>query len=101
MIMQEGQQRAAEDKQAEVEQQLVRVYVKGTNKTATCRWVVLDRYLDRREEEQVVCKEGEEKCNVCRGADSKEEDKEVGEEDSKGSKGGSSNKEDADTVEVE
>jgi hypothetical protein len=101
IIVQEGQQQAAEDKQAEVEQQLVRAYVKGTNKTARCRQVVLDRYLDRQEEEQVVCKEGEEKCNVCRGADSKEEDKEVGEEDSKGSKGGSSNKEDADTVEAE
>jgi hypothetical protein len=39
--------------------------------------VVLDRYLDRRETEQVACKEGEEKCNVCRGADSAEDDKEV------------------------
>jgi copper(I)-binding protein len=45
--MQEGQQRAAEDKQVEVEQQLVRAYIKGTNKTATYRQVVLDRYLDR------------------------------------------------------
>jgi superfamily II DNA helicase RecQ len=77
MIVQEGQQRAAEDKQAEVEQQLVRAYVEGTNKTARCRWVVLDGYLDRREEERVVCEEGEEKCDVCRGADGEEEDEEV------------------------
>jgi superfamily II DNA helicase RecQ len=101
MIVQEGQQRAAEDKQAEVEQQLVRAYVEGTDETATCRRVVLDGYLDRREEERVVCKEGEEKCDVCRGADSKEEDEEVGEEESKGSEGGSSNKEDADMVKAE
>jgi hypothetical protein len=101
IIVQEGQQRAAEDKQVEVEQQLVRAYVEGTNKIATCRQVVLDRYLDRQEEEQVVCEEGEEKCNVCRGADGEEEDKEVGEEESEGSKGGSSNKEDADIVKAE
>jgi hypothetical protein len=58
---------------------------------------VLDRYLDRREKEQVVCEEGEEKCNVCRGVDSKEEDKEESKED----KGGSSNKEDIDIVKAE
>jgi RecQ family ATP-dependent DNA helicase len=101
MIVQEGQQRAAEDKQAEVEQQLVRAYVEGTDETATCRRVVLDGYLDRREEERVVCEEGEEKCDVCRGADGEEEDEEVGEEESEGSEGGSSNEEDADTVEAE
>jgi superfamily II DNA or RNA helicase len=48
MIVQEGEQRAAEDKQAEAEQQLVRAYV-GIDETATCRRVVLDGYLDRRE----------------------------------------------------
>jgi superfamily II DNA helicase RecQ len=101
MIVQEGQQRAAEDKQAEVEQQLVRAYVEGTDETATCRRVVLDRYLDRQEEERVVCEEGEEKCDVCRGADGEEEDEEVGEEESKGSEGGSSNEEDADIVKAE
>ena len=101
MIVQEGQQQAAEDKQAEVEQQLVRAYVEGTDKTATCRQVVLDRYLDRQEKEQVACKEGEEKCNVCREADSKEEEEDIEEEESKGSKRGSSNKEDADTVKAE
>ncbi|CAN9448941.1 unnamed protein product [Alternaria alternata] len=97
MIVQEGEQRAAENKQAEVEQQLVRAYVEGINETATCRQVVLDRYLDRREKERVVCEEGEEKCNVCRGADGEEEDEEESEED----EGGSSNKEDTDTVEAE
>jgi hypothetical protein len=76
IIVQEGEQQAAKDKQAEAEQQLVRAYV-GIDKTATCRQVVLDRYLDRRETERVACKEGEEKCNVCRGADSAEDDEEV------------------------
>jgi superfamily II DNA helicase RecQ len=78
IIVQEGEQRAAEDKQAEAEQQLVRAYV-GIDETATCRRVVLDRYLDRRETERVACEEGEEKCNVCRRADSAEDDNEVGE----------------------
>jgi superfamily II DNA/RNA helicase len=100
MIVQEGQQRAAEDKQAEVEQQLVRAYVEGMDETVTCRRAVLDGYLDRREEERVGCEEGEEKCDVCRGADSEEEE-EVEEEESQGGEGGSSNEEDADTVEAE
>jgi hypothetical protein len=30
--------------------------------------VVLGEYLDRREEERVGCKEGEEKCDVFRGS---------------------------------
>ncbi|CAN9283890.1 unnamed protein product [Alternaria alternata] len=97
MIVQEGEQRAAEDKQAEGEQQLVRAYVGGIDETATCRRVVLDRYLDRREKERVVCEEGEEKCDMCRGADGEEEDEEESEED----EGGSSNKEDTDTAEAE
>ena len=79
----------------------MQVYIKGIDKTATCRQVVLDRYLNRQEKEQVVCKEREEKCNICKGADSKEEDKEIEEEESKGSKGGSSSKEDTDTVKAE
>jgi Zn-finger nucleic acid-binding protein len=54
----------------------VRAYV-SIDKTATCRQVVLDRYLDRRETERVACKEGEEKCNVYRRADSAEDNKEV------------------------
>ncbi|KAJ4347421.1 hypothetical protein N0V95_005470 [Ascochyta clinopodiicola] len=96
--MQEGKQQAAKDKQAEVEQQLVQAYVKGIDKTATCRQVVLDRYLDRQEKEQVVCEEGEKKCNVCRGADSNKEDKEeTEEEESKEDEGGNSNVEDTDT----
>jgi superfamily II DNA helicase RecQ len=76
MIVQEGEQRAAKDKQAEAEQQLVRAYV-GIDETATCRRVVLDGYLDRRETERVACEEGEEKCDVCRGADGAEDNEEV------------------------
>jgi superfamily II DNA helicase RecQ len=76
MIVQEGEQRAAEDEQTKAEQQLVRAYV-GIDETATCRRVVLDGYLDRRETERVVCEEGEEKCDVCRGADGAEDDEEV------------------------
>jgi superfamily II DNA helicase RecQ len=45
MIIQEGEQQVAEDKQAEAEQQLVRAYV-SIDETATCQQVVLDRYLD-------------------------------------------------------
>ena len=63
---------------------------------------MLDGYLDRREKERVGCEEGEEKCDVCRGADNEEEDEEEMEkEDSEEEGGGSSNKEDTDTVEVE
>jgi superfamily II DNA helicase RecQ len=108
MIVQEGEQRAAEDKQAEAEQQLVRAYV-GIDETATCRRVVLDGYLDRRETERVVCEEGEEKCDVCRGADGAEEDEEIEEveeasesgESVESSENGSSNEEEVDTVEAE
>ncbi|KAH6613181.1 hypothetical protein C7974DRAFT_322074 [Boeremia exigua] len=102
MIVQEGEQRAAKDKQAEVEQQLVRAYVEGIDETATCRRVVLDGYLDRQEKERVVCEEGEEKCDVCRGADGEEEDaEEMVDEESEGDEGGSSNAEGTDTVEAE
>jgi superfamily II DNA helicase RecQ len=65
MIVQEGEQRTAEDKQAEAEQQLVRAYV-GINETTTCRRVVLDGYLDRRETERVACIEGR-SCATCAG----------------------------------
>jgi superfamily II DNA/RNA helicase len=102
MIVQEGEQRAAEDKQAEAEQQLVRAYVEGIDQTVTCRRVVLDGYLDRRETERVACKEGEEKCDVCRGADGAE-DEEVEEASESGESGenGSSNEEEMATVEAE
>ena len=105
MIVQEGEQRAAEDRQAEAEQQLVRAYV-GIDQTVTCRRVVLDGYLDRRETERVVCEEGEEKCDVCRRADGVEDDEEVEEasesgENSESSEGGSRNEEEMDTVDAE
>jgi superfamily II DNA helicase RecQ len=99
MIVQEGEQRAAKDEQTKAEQQLVRAYV-GIDETATCRRVVLDGYLDRRETERVVCEEGEEKCDVCRGADGAEDDEEV-EEASESSQDGSSNKEQMDIAEAE
>ena len=113
MIVQEGQQRAAEDKQGEVEQQLVGAYVEGKGGAATCRRVVLDGYLDRREKERVGCEEGEEKCDVCRGADGEEEGEGEGEEESEEDEndsdseekskggGGSSSEEEEDTAEVE
>jgi superfamily II DNA helicase RecQ len=50
IIVQEGEQQAAKDKQAEVEQHLVQAYV-SIDKTITCQQVVLDKYLDRRETE--------------------------------------------------
>jgi hypothetical protein len=110
MIVQEGEQRAAEDKQTEAEQQLVRAYV-GIDERATCRRVVLDGYLDRRETERVACEEGEEKCDACRGADGAEEDgAEEDEEEEEASESGesvesgengSSNEEEMDTAEAE
>ena len=109
MIVQEGQQRAAEDKQGEVEQQLVGAYVEGKGGAATCRRVVLDGHLDRREKERVGCEEGEEKCDVCRGTDGEREGEEGSEEDeddsdseekSKGG-GGSSSEEKEATADVE
>jgi hypothetical protein len=99
MIVQEGEQRAVEDKQAEAMQQLVRAYV-DIDETATCRRVVSDGYLDRRETEWVACVEGEEQCDVCRGADWVEEAEEV-EEESETSENGSSNEEEMVTVEAE
>jgi superfamily II DNA helicase RecQ len=105
MIVQEGEQRPAKDKQAEAEQQLVRAYV-GIEETATCRRVVLDGYLDSRATERVVCEEGEEKCDVCRRANGAEDDEgasESGEssESSESSEDGSRNEEVLYTVEPE
>ncbi|EFQ85100.1 hypothetical protein PTT_20045 [Pyrenophora teres f. teres 0-1] len=63
MMVQDGEQRAADDKQGEAEQRLVRAYVEGIDEAATCRRVVLDGYLDRREAERARCEEGEERCD--------------------------------------
>ncbi|KAI1663164.1 DEAD/DEAH box helicase [Pyrenophora tritici-repentis] len=60
MMVQDGEQRAADDKQGEAEQRLVRAYVEGIDEAATCRRIVLDGYLDRREAERARCEEGEE-----------------------------------------
>jgi superfamily II DNA helicase RecQ len=97
IIVQEGKQQAAKDKQTEAEQELVRAYV-SIDDTTTCQQVVLDGYLDRRETEQVVCKEGEEKCNMCRRANRAEDNNEVEEEASEDS---SSIKQEIDTAEAE
>jgi superfamily II DNA helicase RecQ len=74
MIVQDGNQRAAKDKQDEAEQALVRSYV-GESGAAQCRRVVLDGYLDRREEARAGCEEGEERCDVCQGEDTEEDSK--------------------------
>ncbi|KAI2479924.1 telomere-linked helicase 1 [Pyrenophora tritici-repentis] len=59
MMVQDGEQRAADDKQGEAEQRLVRAYVEGIDEAATCRRVVLDGYLDRREAERARSNEEE------------------------------------------
>jgi superfamily II DNA helicase RecQ len=108
IVVQKGEQRAAEDKQGEAEQQLVRAYV-GIDEMVTCWRVVLGGYLDRRETRRVVCEEGEEKCDVCRGADGAEDDEEVeaasesGESNESGeiSENGSGNEEEMDTAGAE
>jgi superfamily II DNA/RNA helicase len=73
MMVQDGNQRAAKDKQDEADQALVRSYV-GESGAARCRRVVLDGYLDRRETERAGCEEGEEKCDSCRGEEAEKED---------------------------
>ena len=66
----------------------------------------MDGYLDRREKERVACEEGEEKCDVCRGADDEAveaSESESGESES-GESGESENgsrNEEMDTVEAE
>jgi hypothetical protein len=42
----------------------VQLYVRESS-AARCRQVVLDRYLDRQEVEQLGCEEEEERCNIC------------------------------------
>ena len=65
IIVQEGAQHAAKDRQEEKEHALVRALV-GEGEAVRCRRVVMGGYLDRREAERVGCEEGEEKCDVCR-----------------------------------
>lgn len=86
MIVQEGAQRAAEGEREEREHGLVRALV-GEGEAATCRRVVLGGYLDGREVERVGCEEGEEKCDMCRGA-KEETDEEMEEESEAGSSDG-------------
>ena len=94
IIVQDGEQRAGENKQGEVEQQLVGEYIEGRDKAATYRRVVLDRYLDRREAERAQCEEREERCNIYIRADREEREDKKGENDS-------SNEEEAEIVEAE
>lgn len=77
MIVQDGDQRAADNKQTEAEQVLVRRFAGAVGGAAQCRRVVLDGYLDRREEARVGCEEGEEKCDVCQGSSRSEEESET------------------------
>jgi superfamily II DNA helicase RecQ len=80
MIVQDGDQRAAKDRQDEKEQALVQSYV-GESGAAQCRRVVLDGYLDRREVERAGCEEGEERCDVCQEKEVEEEAEEQDSED--------------------
>ena len=45
----------------------MRLFVDEVEGRVRCRRVVLDGYLDRREQERRQCEEGEERCDVCRG----------------------------------
>ncbi|TKA22027.1 hypothetical protein B0A49_14051, partial [Cryomyces minteri] len=55
----------------EKERQLVQRYVRGENGIGTCRRVVLDGYLDGRDD-RVGCEDGEELCDICGGGDREE-----------------------------
>jgi hypothetical protein len=77
MIVQDGDQWAADDKQTEAERELVRTLAGAVDGAAQCRRAVLDGYLDRQEEARVGCEEGEEKCDVCRGSGGSEEESEA------------------------
>jgi superfamily II DNA helicase RecQ len=72
VIAQEGGQWQAKDEQDEAQQARVRAFVGGIDGKARCRRVILDGYLDRREQERMQCEEGEEKCDVCRGGEESE-----------------------------
>ena len=63
----------------EKERQLVRRYVREEDGIRTCRRVVLDGYLDGRDD-RVGCEEGEESCDVCGGGTGEERDDETGED---------------------
>jgi superfamily II DNA helicase RecQ len=78
IIGQEGDQGACNDKQGEEEHGLVRLYAEGDGRTTRWRGRVLDEYLDRRGGRE-GCEEGEERCDMCRGAE--EEMEVVGSED--------------------
>ena len=83
MIVQEGEQRPADNEQTQKEQALVRLYVEGTDGISQCRRIVLDGYLDRRKRERIGCEEGEEKCDVCRKSEEETEEEESEEETEK------------------
>jgi hypothetical protein len=73
IIGQEGSQRVSDDKQTEVEQQLVQLYAGGDGIATGCRRRVLDEYLDGRGDRE-GCEEGEERCDVCRELEGGTED---------------------------
>jgi RecQ family ATP-dependent DNA helicase len=76
VIAHEGGQWRAKDSEEEMQQARVWQLVDGVEGRATCRRVILDGYLDRRERERTQCEEGEAKCDVCRGGQESEEESE-------------------------
>jgi superfamily II DNA helicase RecQ len=81
IVEEEGEGRGRGDGQTEEEQQMVRLYMEGEDETENenrgkrrkCRRVVLDGYLDGREDRD-GCEEGEEVCDVCGGVEVEEEE---------------------------
>lgn len=57
-----------EEEQFKEEQQLVGLYIEGEGGVEGCRRVILDRYLDGRQD-RVRCEEEEELCDSCGGID--------------------------------
>ncbi len=74
MVIEEGGKSRQEDKgQTEEERGLVEKYIQGSDGFRTCRRVVLDGYLDRREG-RVGCEDGEELCDICGGIEEEVEE---------------------------
>jgi hypothetical protein len=73
IIVQKGHKAAYHNQQTEAEQQLVQVYVEGDDSTVRYQRRVLNAYLDEQEGRE-ECKNGEERCDVCRGPDEKIEE---------------------------
>lgn len=72
IIIEEGSERRREDGQTEQEHDLITEYVDGKDGIQSCRRVVVDRYLDGRED-RIRCTEDEEPCDICRGSNEEDE----------------------------